>query len=75
MITPLTTLSKGQSAKIVNLGGGYAFQSKLRAMGIRKGKIVRVLTVHPFGGPIVIQIGGRNTTLGRGMAQRILVEG
>lgn len=70
----LTALSRGKEGKIVRLEGGHGFQRKLRVMGIREGKLVKVLTVQPFRGPLVIEIEGRRTTLGRGMAQRIWVE-
>ena len=72
--TPLTKLEEGKEATIVKLAGGYTFQRKLRTIGIREGKIITVVTKHPFGGPVVVEIEGKKTTIGRGMVQRILVE-
>ena len=74
MKIPLTKLKKGEEAKIIRLEGGYSFQRKLRVLGITEGKTVKNLTVQPFGGPIVLEVCGRQTTLGRGMAQKIIVE-
>lgn len=74
MEIPLTHLKTGQKAKILRLEGGKGFQRNVRSRGIREGKILEVVTVHPIGGPIVIEIDGRETAIGRGMAQRIIVE-
>lgn len=74
MKKPITVVKQQESATIVGLTGGYGFQTRLRTMGIREGKTVRVVTRHPFGGPLVIEIDGRNTTIGRRMAERIIVE-
>lgn len=71
---PLTNLQGGEKGKIIELGGGYTFRMKLRIMGIREGKVVKVITTQPFYGPIVVEIAGKQTTLGRGMAERIFVE-
>ena len=70
----LTRLKVGEKATIIRLEGGQQFQKKLRTTGIREGKIIVLLTKQPFGGPIVVEIDGRETTIGRGMAQRIIVD-
>lgn len=70
----LVELQEGKEAKIVKLEGGYGFQRNLRARGIREGKIVKIVAKHPLHGPLVISIDGRETTIGRGMAAKILVE-
>jgi ferrous iron transport protein A len=74
MSESLARLSITKKAKIISLAGGIGFQNKLRNMGIREGKIVRIVTRQPLGGPIVLEINGKTTTIGRGMAQKILVE-
>lgn len=71
---PLMHLHRGKEAKIINIRGGLGFQRKLRVMGIRKGKRVKVLSRQPFRGPLTIQIGKCDMTIGRGMAQKIIVE-
>jgi Fe2+ transport system protein FeoA len=43
-------------------------------MGIMEGKTIRVVTLYPFGGPVVIEVDGKMTTLGRGIASRIIVD-
>jgi ferrous iron transport protein A len=42
-------------------------------MGIREGVRIKVVAVHPFAGPLVVEIGGRQITLGRGIARKIMV--
>ncbi len=70
----ITDLKPGEVATIVALYGGYHFQHKLRTMGIREGKVIRVLARHPFGGPVVVEVDGHEATIGRGMARRIVVQ-
>jgi ferrous iron transport protein A len=74
MAIPLTSLKQGEKAKIVRLNGGQHFLTKLRSIGVREKKVLTVIAIHPWGGPVVIDIDGRDTSIGRGMAERILVE-
>lgn len=74
LMIPLTRLNEGDGATIARLDGGGQFQRKLRTSGIREGKTITILTKQPFNGPIVVEIDGRETTIGRGMAQRIIVD-
>ena len=71
---PLTNLSPTKKAKIISLEGGQGFQRKLRVLGIREGQNITIISKQPFKGPITIKIGSCQTTLGRGMANKILVE-
>lgn len=74
MTHSLADMQQNQVARITGLARGHEFQSKMRSLGIREGKTVRLLSRHPFRGPLVIEIDGRATTIGRGMAQNIIVE-
>jgi len=71
---PLTYLSHNRKARIVSLDSGHGFQRKLRVMGIREGQIIKIVSRQPFRGPLTVAIGGCQMTLGRGMAQKIIVE-
>jgi len=74
MQIPVTTLKAGTAAEVAALlGPGSSFQRKLRTMGIREGVRIKVVAVHPFAGPLVVEIAGRQITLGRGIAKRIMV--
>lgn len=74
MEIPLTSLSKNQAAIIKGFIGGRHFQHKLRMIGIREGKEVKLLAAQPLMGPVVIEIDRRELTIGRRMAHHIMVE-
>lgn len=69
----LTELKEGDTATVVALFGGHGFQQRLRSVGVKEGKMVRMVASHPFSGPLVVEVDGKQITLGRGMAQRITV--
>jgi len=70
----LLQLSSNKKAKITIIHGGYGLQHRLNSMGIRNGKEIKVVSKQPFQGPITVEICGCQMTLGRGMAQKIMVE-
>jgi ferrous iron transport protein A len=69
----IAELSQDDVATVLALNGGRAFQQRLRSVGIKEGKTVRMVASHPFSGPLVVEVDGKQITLGRGMAQRIIV--
>jgi ferrous iron transport protein A len=73
MEIPVSALNPQDPATIIRLDGGPQFQTKMRSLGIREGKTIRLVTKHPFHGPVVVTIDNRNVTVGRQMAGRIIV--
>jgi ferrous iron transport protein A len=73
-IRALTELHENQCARISTIHGGHGFLRKLHIMGIKEGQTIKVVSKQPFRGPLTIQVCGSQMTIGRGMAQRILVE-
>ena len=71
---PLAHLTRNQTAKIMDIYGGYGFRKRLQVLGIREGQTVKVLSKQPLRGPLTICIGNCQMTLGRGMAHKIMVE-
>jgi ferrous iron transport protein A len=71
--TTLLHLPNGKKGKIIGLEGGHGFQRKLRTMGIREGQTISIVSKQPFRGPLTISMGSCQMTIGRGMAQKILV--
>jgi len=71
---PLSNLPINTHAKICCINGGKGFQHKVQVMGIQVGRTIKILTKQPFKGPLTIQVCGTHLTLGRGMAQKIMVE-
>ncbi len=72
MIVPLLSLVPGERGVVVDLRGGPNFRSRLYAMGLAPGAIVRVLENYPRG-PIILDVGGTRLALGKGMASRVFV--
>lgn len=70
---PISELRVGQRAIISQFLGGPGFDRRVRTLGIREGKEVRMVTCQPLGGPVVLCIDRREITVGRLIAQRILV--
>lgn len=69
----LATLGQGETAVVIAMQGGPGFMRRLRNIGIREGRSVKVVATHPFGGPVVVEVDGRQITLGRNMASRVTV--
>lgn len=70
----LLKLHPDEEARIINIEGGRGFRSKLRIMGIREGQRIKIISKQPFNGPITVTVNGCQLTIGRGMAQRIIIE-
>jgi DtxR family Mn-dependent transcriptional regulator len=73
IINTLDQLRPADKAEVEGLAGGSSFQSRMKSMGIMKGKKIRVVAKEPLGGPIVIKVGNTKVTIGRGMAGKIRV--
>jgi Fe2+ transport system protein FeoA len=81
---PLTALKDGEIGTIVSLiashgkggswQGGWGFKKRLMDMGLTPGTKVIVVKSAPFHGPLEILVRGSRLALGRGIAERILVE-
>jgi Fe2+ transport system protein FeoA len=83
--TPLTTLKAGETAIIISLtpnpegrgwghGEGHGFVKRLMDMGLTPGTQVEISKAAPFHGPVEVIVRGSRLALGRGMAEKILVE-
>jgi ferrous iron transport protein A len=70
----LTMLEEGETTTVVELLGGSGFQRRLRSVGIKEGKTVRMVARHPFSGPLVVEVDGKQITIGRGMSLKIMVK-
>lgn len=74
MEMPLTQLGIGKTATVKGIEGGFSFRGRILSLGIRIGKKIRVMSTHPMGGPLVVEIDGMMIAIGRGMAHKIIVE-
>ncbi len=73
-ILPLSALHAGQSGKVLEITGGWSLRRRLNQIGIHVGDRLQVVRGAVFGGPVLIRIHFCDIALGRGMAQRIIVE-
>ena len=50
------------------------FRVQIAGMGIREGKKVKMTTRQPMNGPVVIEIGRANTSVGYALADKVIVD-
>lgn len=70
----LLDAEQGLWVRVIGFSGGENFQRRLAQLGFLPGSEARVVRIAPFHGPILIEADGREIVLGRGVANRILVE-
>jgi len=73
-MTRLLQISPGTSARVIDFDGGVNLRTKLTQYGIHPGDCLRVLRKAPMGGPLLIECNQREIALGRGVADKIIVE-
>ncbi len=73
-IISISQLKIGEKGSVIELRGGSMFQKRVRIMGIKEGREVKLITKQPIGGPVTVEVLGIKITLGRRMADRILVK-
>jgi ferrous iron transport protein A len=69
----LKDLKSGESGKITRIDGGHGMVSRLAALDIRPGSIVKKLSAGVMGGPVTVEVNRIQIAIGFGMAKRILV--
>ena len=72
----MTLLSspQGQWLKVTDLNGGKHLRDRLTQYGIFPGDCLRILRTAPLDGPLLVEVNGREIALGRGVAEKIIVE-
>jgi len=70
----LVDVEPGRKVRVLRFEGGRGLGTKLAGHGLYPGDMLRVMRRAPLGGPILIEVGGREIALGRGVAARIVVE-
>ncbi len=67
---PLSMAEVGRRYIVREFVGGSFFLSRMASLGIRTGSVIQVLEKYP----IIALVDGRETKIGMGMAEKILVE-
>ncbi len=70
----LIDMEDAQKGVISSLEGGNVFRNKLSSMGISEGAKIKKITGHFMGGPVIIKVKNAKIAVGRGMAEKIIVE-
>ncbi|HDI12522.1 MAG: ferrous iron transport protein A [Hadesarchaea archaeon] len=68
----LSDMKPGEKGRIVEIDS--SIRASVAGMGIRTGEELKVAAEQPIGGPVVIVVRGRETSLGKGLARSIIVE-
>ena len=70
---PLAMVRAGRMATIVGVNAGWGLSKRLADMGLVPRTTLRVINSQAPG-PIVVEVKGSKLVLGRGIAQKIMVE-
>lgn len=68
----LLNVPNGEWARLASVG--ERLRSRLLKYGLHLGDRVRVLRSAPLGGPLLVEVNGREIAVGRELAEKILVE-
>ncbi len=71
-ITDLASIGPGERVRLVEVEAGRNVQGRLLALGLIKGTEISMITNEGCG-PLLIGLGRSRITIGRGMAEKILV--
>ncbi|MEW6457676.1 MAG: FeoA family protein [Bacillota bacterium] len=72
-VLPLGFLTPGREAVVRDVVGGKELRRRLGELGFVRGSVVRIVQSQPCG-PLIISLGDGRVALGRGAAQKIMVE-
>lgn len=71
-VIPLLKVPVGDVVRLESVDDSLL--SKLMQYGLHVGDSLRVLRIAPLGGPILVEVNGREIALGRAVAEKIFVE-
>jgi len=71
-VITLLNVPNGRRARLISIS--ERLNSKLAQYGLYVGDFVRVLRIAPLGGPLLVEVNGREIALGRTVAEKIFVE-
>lgn len=70
--TSLAGIRPGQRVRLVDVDAGRSMQGRLLALGLIRGTEIRVI-INEGRGPLLIGVGESRMTIGRRMAERMVV--
>lgn len=69
----LEELKEGESAKVVELKGGFGLQQHLTSLGISPKEVIRKVHISRWRGPVMVEVEGNRVIIGKGMAFKVIV--
>jgi len=69
---PLSKLSIGEEAKLINVQGGHGIKQRLSVLGLNPGVRITMIQNGSWG-PVILGVMDSRIALGRGMAKNIFV--
>jgi len=73
-LIPLTKMRGGQAGIVRAIAGGGSAARRLEALGIKIGKHIVKINSMLFHGPVTVQVGQTQISLGHGLAEKVMVE-
>ncbi|PIU18472.1 MAG: ferrous iron transport protein A [Elusimicrobia bacterium CG08_land_8_20_14_0_20_44_26] len=73
-VISIVKMNTGETGKIVGLNGGAGMVKKMENMGIKIGSRIKKISQQIMNGPVVISQGNTQIGIGRGIAQKIMIE-
>jgi ferrous iron transport protein A len=70
----LSEIPSGGNARIRGIEGGLNIRQRLCELGVYPGESVLVEKTGILGGPLMLKVGDHHIAIGKGLAQKILVE-
>ncbi len=74
MLTPLSHLTLGQTARVVRVDVRDEIGQRILEMGVTPGTLVRLTGAAPLGGPLVFEVRGYSLSLRKAEAERVEVD-
>jgi len=71
---PVAEMPARQTGTVTEILGGPGLHARLRALGIREGTTLRKVSAVSSRGPVTVQAGGTQVTVGFGVSRKIIVE-
>lgn len=69
----LDNINSGKKVRICGINGGKGIYRRLLSLGIIPGNEVEVVSIHPWGGPVILKLDDTQLAMGRGMARKVQV--
>ena len=66
----LSQLRPGELGRVMVIEGGRGIRQKLFLRGLFEGSVVRVISCY---GPVTVEVDRNTVSIGRGMAQKVMV--